>query len=363
MNFNFYIFGNPSDEYEQYPNDDSVKIIKPRIDNLVNERFVIHKENDIMYYMFAVKFNDTQYIGYCFVINGLSIINVQEMLTILEKITPNLEGILGITNNKCKYVIEHFFQKSYEIRLLRNIIEPKFKSLNITNLDNYNLYRKDRVVFKLNEYNDTVKQSLNDYETIIFDNDYPDDNSLATNMDNSLKRFAIVILPLALVSMAYNLFVLSFEIENYKKQNSKLGAQNQSLLAKINSQNNNPYKYVNIMQQVPFIIWDIEFKDSSTEIKYSNRVTFPQTAIICGKVHYFSAKLQPVNLTIKIRKDSLVYPFTQSIDIFAFRFSRFETFEIIGHRWMDNEQWDKGNYHYEIWYDNQCLGVKQFAIE
>lgn len=361
MNFNFYIFGNPSDEYEQYPSDYSVEIIKPRIANLVNERFVIHRENDIMYYMFAVKFNDTQYIGYCFVINGLSISNIQTMLTIFEKITTlSYLKSYAILDDECKYVVEHFFHNIDGYRSLDDIFVYQFKSLNVNSLDNINTFRKDKIVFALRESDDKVNQSLNDYVTIILDDAYREDNALTKNTDNSLKRFAIIILPLAMVSMAYNLFVLNFDIR-------KLETQNQSLYAKIDSINNNPYKFVDTTHQLPFNVLDIELKD----LKGTYKKVYSKTDAIIGVIYYYSTTQQDtVNLTIKIRKDSIVDIVPQTVKICAFDFLKFKTvnfdtarIEIVGHRWMNTGQWDSGNYRYEVWGDKQCLGVEQFTIK
>lgn len=69
MNFNFYIFGNPGGEYDQYPNDYSRDIFSMITDGLVGSRYMIYRHGDLMYYVMASRMSEARYIGLCVVFN------------------------------------------------------------------------------------------------------------------------------------------------------------------------------------------------------------------------------------------------------------------------------------------------------
>lgn len=69
MNFNFYIFGNPGGEYDQYPNDYSRDIFSMITDGLVGSRYMIYRKGDLMYYVMVSRMSQARYIGLCVVFN------------------------------------------------------------------------------------------------------------------------------------------------------------------------------------------------------------------------------------------------------------------------------------------------------
>lgn len=69
MNFNFYIFGNSGEHYNQYPQDYTADMIMPLCENLAGSRAVIYRHMDLMHYVFVESLDNGRYFGLCLIFN------------------------------------------------------------------------------------------------------------------------------------------------------------------------------------------------------------------------------------------------------------------------------------------------------
>lgn len=79
MNFNFYIFGNPSglgdggSRYVQYPNDYTREFLQPLCEDIEGERAMIYRKGELMHYAYVKEFGEGCYIGCCVILNDAMI--------------------------------------------------------------------------------------------------------------------------------------------------------------------------------------------------------------------------------------------------------------------------------------------------
>ena len=69
MNYNFYLLGTPNSVYRQYPDDYSAELFKTWQSELKAAQMVIHRDGDIMHYVYSEHINPREYIGFALVFN------------------------------------------------------------------------------------------------------------------------------------------------------------------------------------------------------------------------------------------------------------------------------------------------------
>lgn len=86
MNSSTYIFGELSNGYSQYPEDSSSNLIKDIQDQCVApSQLIIHRDENMMYYIYIRKFDKNKYIGFAIAINGYYFTQFQPLFSLFEK--------------------------------------------------------------------------------------------------------------------------------------------------------------------------------------------------------------------------------------------------------------------------------------
>lgn len=89
MNVSVYLYVNPGggeQEHLQYPNDYTSEIFQKfgRISKSPNQ-LVIHRDGDLMYYGYVIKLSPVGYVGFCVVLNGLYVTNIDGVFSIFKR--------------------------------------------------------------------------------------------------------------------------------------------------------------------------------------------------------------------------------------------------------------------------------------
>ena len=86
MNSSTYIFGELSDGYTQYPEDSSSNLFKSIQSQCVAPSgLVIHRDENLMYYVYIRKIDKKRFIGFAVVINGYYLPQIHRLFSIFEK--------------------------------------------------------------------------------------------------------------------------------------------------------------------------------------------------------------------------------------------------------------------------------------
>ncbi len=103
MNSSTYIFGELSDGYTQYPEDSSSNLFKSIQSQCVApSQLVIHRDENLMYYVYIRKIDKKRFIGFAVVINGYCLPRIHRLFSIFEKEVEDLveKGvIINFTND------------------------------------------------------------------------------------------------------------------------------------------------------------------------------------------------------------------------------------------------------------------------
>lgn len=118
----------------------------------------------------------------------------------------------------------------------------------------------------------------------------------------------------------------------------------------------------------PILISKIEVKNDGE--KYNQTIYSGNTTYIHGKLYYYSTKSQTITLNVKFYKNNVLsqgsgewyhvgfsYPIKLSTSAYEY-----STFECNGWGSKNKGHWTDGDYRYEVWYGDKCLGVKHFTI-
>lgn len=86
MNYSTYIFGVLSSGYSQYP-DDSCSELYQRIfqECTATSQIIIHRDGNLMYYVYLRKINKKRHIGLAVIINGYFLSKINLLFSIFEK--------------------------------------------------------------------------------------------------------------------------------------------------------------------------------------------------------------------------------------------------------------------------------------
>lgn len=91
MNIDVYIFGEFINGYNQYPDDYTKKIFENFYSKSESTtQIVIHRDGNLMYYGYIRKLEFSRYIGFCIVINGMMVTNINGLFSLYENIISDL---------------------------------------------------------------------------------------------------------------------------------------------------------------------------------------------------------------------------------------------------------------------------------
>lgn len=86
MNSATYIFGELSEGYSQYPEDGSSNLFKEiRNQCIAPSQLIIHRDENLMYYIYVRKFEKRKYIGFAIAINGYYFTLIEPLFSLFEK--------------------------------------------------------------------------------------------------------------------------------------------------------------------------------------------------------------------------------------------------------------------------------------
>ncbi len=92
MNSRIYIFGNLENGYTQYPEDYTSEIFRNFYKQTTRKsQIIIHREGNLMYYGYIRTLNpDSQYIGFCIVVNGIMFSNIANLFLVFENAVSDM---------------------------------------------------------------------------------------------------------------------------------------------------------------------------------------------------------------------------------------------------------------------------------
>ncbi len=95
MNATIYLFGEFNYGYSQYPDDYTSKVFKKIFDNSKSTtQVVIHRDGNLMYYVYIRKLEQSRYIGFCIVLNNLLL-------------TQCLDGLFNLFENTVSRLVQN----------------------------------------------------------------------------------------------------------------------------------------------------------------------------------------------------------------------------------------------------------------
>ncbi len=90
MNFNYYLFGNPQGQYNQYPDDYTASILNIVRTDVKYSRLVIHRDMDIMHYIYIEPLDDNNYIGMGILFNKAYIKKPHGLISLFRSVIDNV---------------------------------------------------------------------------------------------------------------------------------------------------------------------------------------------------------------------------------------------------------------------------------
>lgn len=133
MNFNFYIFGNPSGKFTQYPDDYLSSLIETFQSGLTGSRLVIKRELNLFHYVFYDRIDANHFIGLCILFNNSQVTKPKELITLFKQVIENdivSRGVFLAYNNQGElyFPITGFSENIKEVNRIKDTLENSFIS-------------------------------------------------------------------------------------------------------------------------------------------------------------------------------------------------------------------------------------------
>ena len=221
MNNSTYIFGELSNGYSQYPEDSSSNLFRDIQDQCVApSQLIIHRDENMMYYIYIRKFDKNKYIGFAIAINGYYFTQLQSLFSLFEKEIEELVEagvIINLSNNgEVTSNLPSLKSEEEEVMSVINSLHIKVNSLrNLKKLPpiDFSVAISSRKLFKdTDPVSDIATASCRFGFTIVLkESDY--DTVRTTSFKNVLKK------------LNTDKNALIKEIEELKEQNRKIQRQ------------------------------------------------------------------------------------------------------------------------------------------
>lgn len=394
MNFAFYIFGNPQGKYSQYPDDQTKDILEQQTKGLKSLRFSILRRECLIYYAYIQQISNTEYIGFCLIFNKIQTLKYNELIHLFNWLSTT-ERVKEIVSNENTYSIKSFnnvphifedLEKIVKQQLLErfnvdwqtlshafNLSDIKYiGTIGVDDREIYNLVCKYKTV----EFNSTSiiapTRKLKNIKGIVFGilggllltflgvwiYKY---NQIIDYKDDIIQRLESQKIQLtdSLSSIRNAKSDILTDLDNLQQKYNQLEL-------KYNAIRYNPAQMVEALKKEPLIVLDIVIRNEGES--YNANIYASNTTYINGKIYYYSTKNQNISIKVKFyagnmlsRGDSSPNDCTleEEMSISAYTYS---SFEIIGWGNSKKGNWSSGDYRYELWYGDKCLGVKYFTI-
>lgn len=137
MNLSFYLFGDLSTGYTQYPNDYTKSIFEKFHQNSqATTQIAIHRDGDLIYYGYIRKLEGRNYLGLCTVVNGKMITQIDQLFGIYEGVIETMvrNGYLIHFNDQGEIIskVGHLYENQEEIDLISSSIQSSFNRLEVS---------------------------------------------------------------------------------------------------------------------------------------------------------------------------------------------------------------------------------------
>lgn len=169
INSSVYIFGKLNGGYTQYPDDYAKEVYQNLYANASSKsQIVIHRDKDLMYYGYVRKLdNDSQYIGFCVLLNGIMFSNISSLFPIFESAVTELvsNGDILSFNERGEIIsrIDSLVEKQNEVTRISSVIrngidgmEAYTKSLPSVS---YSIANTEKKVFAYSDSNDIIVEA------------------------------------------------------------------------------------------------------------------------------------------------------------------------------------------------------------
>lgn len=280
MNFSFYIFGNPSNKYNQYPLDHTSSIFQEVINDQKTEtQLSVIRENNLFYYVYTNKLSGSHnnFLGLCLVFNGVYTVNNKKLYESLDNTFSDivLKGDLIKIDSKGKvhFVVNNFFQHEKEFVRINQVIENKI------NIELVKDFKKVDTTFKIEKKNKTL--SIHDNKNDIF-NAIHNHNKVFLFDNNKTES----------------------ELDRIHKTISNLSDYNQSLTLKYNElkKSKNKYKLSMILSVLMLFSLMVMYSFKKNLVSKNNEI-INLKAIIDNKNDSISYKNEKINKIEKLNKE------------------------------------------------------------
>ena len=166
MTISVYVFGSLRNGYTQYPDDYAKKIYLNFYEkSTATSQIAIHRDNNLMYYGYIRKLDvDSQYIGFCVLLNGIMFSNVGRLFPIFENAVADLvaRGEILHFNNRGGITssINNLNEKQQEVVRIVSIIQNQISDIesNTRKLPpiNYGISNKESKTFSESDKNEDI---------------------------------------------------------------------------------------------------------------------------------------------------------------------------------------------------------------
>lgn len=196
MNCSTYIFGELSAGYSQYPEDSSSNILKTIYSKCnAPSQLIIHRDENMMYYVYIRKLDSKKYLGFALAINGYYIAQIGSLFSLYEKQVEQLAE-RGIIINYSKSgdlttSLSSFLDEEEEVLAFADYLHDeitKIQTVEKLPLSDYAVSIKSQRIFNENDNNsDIVKASYTFGFTVILKQDNYD-TIRSTSYRNTLRQ-------------------------------------------------------------------------------------------------------------------------------------------------------------------------------
>lgn len=196
MNCSTYIFGELSGGYSQYPEDSSSNIFRSIYSKCnAPSQLIIHRDDNMMYYVYVRKIDVKKYIGLAIEINGYYLTQINSLFSIFEKQIELLaeHGIIinfskngDLTTSLHSLIKEEEEVMSYVDSFQREI--SSIKTVEKLPQADYTVSTKSQKIFNENDYNIEIVKASYTYGFTIILKQKNYDTLRSTNYRNTLKQ-------------------------------------------------------------------------------------------------------------------------------------------------------------------------------
>lgn len=136
VNSSVYVFGCFGNGYTQYPDDYTRDIFQQKFytHSTAPSQIIIHRDNNLMYYGYIRNLDaDSQYIGFCVLLNGVMFSQIGRLFSVFENAVKDLvaQGEILQLNERGDMIspVANLYEKRHEIGRISSIIQNKISAL------------------------------------------------------------------------------------------------------------------------------------------------------------------------------------------------------------------------------------------